>query len=103
MKIKMEFPLPHNAKSEEVRGILVSLFEAVIEVGNRRRKASYITHFFQERLDRGERRNLSMILANLQKSLLSETKTSQLKESKVEENEIPTRVQILLKRMGGGK
>jgi hypothetical protein len=84
-------------------GILVSLFEAVIDVGNRRRKASYITHFFQERLDRSERRNLIMILANFQKSLLRDnTKISAtLQEGKVEEDEIPTRLQILFKKLGG--
>lgn len=102
MKIKMESILPQNTKSEKMSGILVSLFEAVIEVGNRRRKASYITHFFQERLDRGERRNLNMILANFQKSLLRDTKNSAtLQESIVEEDEIPTRLQILFKKLGG--
>jgi hypothetical protein len=44
-----------------------------------------------------------MILANFQKSLLRDnTKISAtLQEGKVEEDEIPTRLQILFKKLGG--
>lgn len=80
--LKLNIKIPTGVKPKEVCGQLVSLLSAVEEVGTKSRKASYIVHFFQERLNRKERRELIMVINQFQISLQSEV-PSEIHESKV--------------------
>lgn len=65
-KINLRIDVPKGMSEDQVRGIMVSLISVVAEVGAKKRKSSYVHHFFQERLDRGERRNIQIFLSLLQ-------------------------------------
>lgn len=79
--IKLQVRVPLNSRKSAVSGQLLSLITAVEEVGMRRRKGSFISHFFQERLDKKEKRILISILNQLQNQLLEEKESTNITAS----------------------
>lgn len=65
MKISISIPEISDREAEHWEGILRSFFNTVEEVLAKKRKASYLTHFFTERLKKGERREFLRILAKI--------------------------------------
>jgi menaquinone-dependent protoporphyrinogen IX oxidase len=65
MKISINIPEISDREAEHWEGILRSFFNTVEEVLAKKRKASYLTHFFTEKLKKGERREFLRILAKI--------------------------------------
>lgn len=86
----IKIKVPSGLKPRAAAGLLLSLITAVEEVAKGERKASYIRHFWRERLNKGERRMLLMILSQFHTQLLPliEVDHRPIKES-LSETEIP--------------
>jgi len=80
---------PHGMKEENLRGILLSFLTAVGEVSKGSRKSSFFNHFYRERLNSLERRELLRILNELINQLSEKGKARDLKESLSSPGEIP--------------
>jgi hypothetical protein len=99
MTLRLQINVPTGSNSDSIRGQLLSLLNAIEEVGTRKRKGSFIVHFFQERLDKRERRILLSILNQLQNQLLK--KDESINEGSKKDpldTSLPSRVAIILKR-----
>lgn len=65
MRITLNIPTVPKNKEDHWRGILVSLFGAIEDILAKKRRGSYLIHFFQERLDRTEKREFRRIIAKI--------------------------------------
>lgn len=98
MSLTLKVKTTSDRESEKIRGQLISLLSAIEDVGTRRRRASYIVHFFQERLDRKERRALLRVLAQLITQLSGEDQVSNsLTESEGDDLKLPAQAQRILR------
>lgn len=70
MQLNLKINVPTGLKPKEATGLLVSLISGVEEIAKGEKRASYLNHFWRERLTRSERRLLSILLGNLYSSLL---------------------------------
>jgi hypothetical protein len=69
LKITVEIPGISNSERNHFIGILRSFFVVIEEILTRKRKASYLIHFFFERLEKDERRKFIFILIKIISSL----------------------------------
>jgi len=58
-----------HVKDRHLQGMLLSLFSAVEDIVLQRRKATYLNHFWRERLSRDEKRILLRALGELTSQL----------------------------------
>jgi len=68
----LKVPTITGMKSEQINGLLLSYLSAATEVTEGKRKVSYLTHFYKERLNKFERKKLSLILDHLISQLAKE-------------------------------
>lgn len=59
-------------EDEEIVGLLTSFFDVIEQIHDRERKASYYTHFYQERLNKNDRIVISRFLNYVISSLTKE-------------------------------
>ena len=98
MNIQLNINFPPDQKAVHVKGVLLSFFTAVDEVVTKQRRGSYLSHFYQERLDKSEKRALRSVIGQIQKQLQkSKTKEPFLRQASIEEEEIPIEVINLIK------
>lgn len=103
MILKFEIQGIPKKQEKHWKGILLSFFTTIEEVLSKRRKASYLTHFFQERLDKGERREFLRILAKLNLQLVKETQEIQTNVlASTENSKIPIRYQKIFNTFKDG-
>jgi hypothetical protein len=98
--INLKIQIPSGMNEIQVKGLLLSLITSLDDVGQRRRRGTFISHFFQERLDRKERRSLSLIFHQLQSQLKPEVKDKDhLMKSQVlrDESDIPKKIIKIIK------
>jgi hypothetical protein len=65
MKISINIPVTSDREAEHWEGILRSFFITTEEILAKKRKASCLTHFFTEKLKKGERKEFLRILAKI--------------------------------------
>jgi len=63
--LNLKVPTVTGMKPEQVNGLLLSYLTAVAEVTEGHRKASFLSHFYKERLNRFERKKLILVLNHL--------------------------------------
>lgn len=99
MDFNLRIKIPTGMNEEQTRGILLSLISSLDEVSCRRRKGSFISHFFQERLDRKERRSIRFLFSQLQDQLRKErrSKAQIVSSSSNLESKIPLKFQKIIK------
>lgn len=87
--ITFKIKVPHDMNESQFKGMFLSFITAVEDVALKRRKATYIQHFFRERLDRREKRtlrsSLGQIINQLQekKSKILNKETANLSGTKI--------------------
>jgi hypothetical protein len=91
MKISIDIPQIPKSQNDHWNGVLISFFNVVEEILQRKRKSSYLIHFFQEKLKKDERRKFLLILnkINLQLSKKEDKKQFHRIKGSTEEVEIP--------------
>lgn len=72
MQIPIKIDVPSQLKQAQAAGLLLSFVTTGAEIAMGSRKASYFRHFWRERLTRGERRLLTVLLNNLNDSLVTQ-------------------------------
>lgn len=92
-KIKIE-----KKKEKEISGMLLSFFTCIEEIVRKKRKASYIVHFWQERLTKSERKDLLNVILQFQEILVQSQERQLQEDSNLKSiNEIPKEFQIVLR------
>jgi hypothetical protein len=97
--IKLAVRVPGNQSEKDIRGKLVSLFDAVIEVSLMKRRASYIVHFWRERLTKSEQRNLLLILSDFIKQIQIDKHESSSFSEDLQDQKLPSRAKEILKQI----
>lgn len=88
--LTLKVPTISGLKPDQVEGILLSFLSAAIDVFDGKRKTTYLIHFYRERLDRNERKKLTLILEHLCKQLTKDNVGHQLQGSAaVEDQRLP--------------
>lgn len=99
MKIIIDIPSIPKSKSEHYEGILFSFFAAIDDILRKKRKGSYLIHFFLERLEKSERRELLLIFSKI----MSQLQKAKNKEnphkitSSLEEGSLPNKFHKIIK------
>lgn len=75
MKIIIDIPSIPKSKSEHYEGILISFFSVIDDILRKKRRGSYLIHFFLERLKKGEQKELLIILSKMMSQLQKGKKT----------------------------
>lgn len=89
-QINLRILVPHGTKEDHFVGLFLSFLDAVSEVTEGTKKASFLTQFYKERLNKLERRLLSGALGQLLKQLSKMNEKEQLDESsQFHEDKIP--------------
>lgn len=70
--LNLRIPRLSGMKDEQVNGLLLSFLSAVTEVTEGKRRASYLSHFYRERLNRFEKKKLLLLLETLISQLSKE-------------------------------
>jgi len=93
----IKIKIPSGLKPRSAAGLLLSLITAVEDIAKGERKASYIRHLWRERLNKGERRMLLIILSQFHSQLLPliEENFKPIEES-LSEIEIPNKALEIL-------
>lgn len=81
----LKVPNVSGMKESEISEILLSFLSAVTEVAEGRRRVTYLSHFFRERLNKFEKKKLIFILEHFQ-SQLSKKVTKKVQVSSSTEN-----------------
>jgi SRSO17 transposase len=79
MRIILDLPVSGTKQIEHWNGIFCSFFETVEEILSKKRRASYLTHFFLERLEKGERQEFLKCLSKVIPQLHQKSKENQTK------------------------
>jgi hypothetical protein len=74
--INLKIKVPSDAKSEALRGIMASILSGNIDILTKRRKGSYLNHFYFERLNRREKRWILQTFSQIIDKLLPEPKNT---------------------------
>jgi hypothetical protein len=92
MKITIDIPQIPSNQTDHWNGVLLSFFNIVEEILLRKRRASYLIHFFQERLEKDERRRFLLILGKITLQLSKKVNKKQFQEIRgsVDSDEIPS-------------
>lgn len=97
--LRLQIREPSGIQSENLKGILLSLFTTIEEVITRQRKGSYLVHFYQERLNKSERRILISVLNQLQSQLIEEKKGPQGISENSDGTPLPSRAMRILETL----
>jgi hypothetical protein len=73
--LNLRIPRISGMKDDQVHGLLLSFLSAATEVTEGRRKISYLSHFYRERLNRFEKKKLLFLL----ETLISQLSKSEMK------------------------
>jgi hypothetical protein len=100
MKFTINISSIPEGKKDHWEGIFVSFIQVIEDIFLKKRKGSYLLHFYLERLDKNERRTFLMILEKIIVSLTKRSKTSQHHKmiSGVFEDEMPLEFQKIFKQ-----
>lgn len=99
--INLKIQIPSDSNEEAIKGILLSILTGNIDILLKKRKGSYLNHFYFERLNRKEKRWVLNVLDQISKNLLPESKTQILEavSAKKEETEIRGRYLTFFKHL----
>jgi hypothetical protein len=91
MKITIDIPQIPSNQTDHWNGVLLSFFNVVEEILHRKRRASFLIHFFQERLEKSERKKFLLILSKIisQQSKTINKKQFQEIRGSMDSDEIP--------------
>lgn len=93
--INFKIQVPSDSKEEDIKGILLSILNGNIDILLKKRKGSYLNHFYFERLNRKEKRWVLNVFDQISKKLLPESKTQFLESDSVKKDETEIRGRYL--------